>query len=339
MDTVQTLRFALAAALGLTACGGEPYTTEYCLDVPNDGVCLPADDVRKDIVGPGCGSRTVSVDGEAVLKVPDFWGADTAGNAEEGCCYPTTGRSINNGCIVGRPMVVDGAAAMAEVGPGSGWSAPNSPDVEALSARDRLRLADAWKEVAAGEHASIAAFSRLSLELIRLGAPSDLLQSAHQAALDEIAHARTASGIASAYASEAVAPGAVPLPTMLPLAATHAEVALAAAAEGCRDETLAALLALESARLATDPCVKAALTRIAEDETRHAGLSWRVLRWALEHAPEARPEVHRILTGPPPPVGQHRELSAHGVLGSEARHALYARGMAGVVRATWLSMA
>jgi len=36
------------------------------------------------------------------------------------------------------------------------------------------------------EHASVASFSAFSLQLIAVGAPSPLLQGAHQAALDEV---------------------------------------------------------------------------------------------------------------------------------------------------------
>lgn len=44
-------------------------------------------------------------------------------------------------------------------------------------------------------------------------------------------------------------------------------------------ETYGALLATRQAKLAIDPVIRAAMMRIARDETRHASLSWRVGRW------------------------------------------------------------
>jgi hypothetical protein len=63
---------------------------------------------------------------------------------------------------------------------------------------------------------------------------------------------------------------------------TFAELAVAAVEEGCVGETLAAVLAGERLEHARDPAVRAALERIADDETRHAELAWRTVRWAIE---------------------------------------------------------
>jgi hypothetical protein len=52
-------------------------------------------------------------------------------------------------------------------------------------------------------------------------------------------------------------------------------------AEGCFGETRAALEALEAADAATDPVIAATYSRIARDETRHAELAFRFVRWAL----------------------------------------------------------
>jgi len=52
--------------------------------------------------------------------------------------------------------------------------------------------------------------------------------------------------------------------------------------EGCVGETLGALIVQEQHRAAVDPVVKRALSEIADDEARHAELSWRIVRWAIE---------------------------------------------------------
>jgi rubrerythrin len=59
-------------------------------------------------------------------------------------------------------------------------------------------------------------------------------------------------------------------------------------------ETYAALLASHQAEYATDPGVRAAMARIARDETRHAALSWRVARWLEQRlTPAAKRKVMR----------------------------------------------
>lgn len=45
-------------------------------------------------------------------------------------------------------------------------------------------------------------------------------------------------------------------------------------------ETLAAIQVQAQLERATDPDVRAALVRIADDEARHAELAWRFVRWA-----------------------------------------------------------
>src|SRR5665213_2237446 len=48
------------------------------------------------------------------------------------------------------------------------------------------------------------------------------------------------------------------------------------------------------AELASDPIVRAAMMRIARDETRYASLSWRVARWLETRLdPEAKRNVER----------------------------------------------
>jgi hypothetical protein len=57
------------------------------------------------------------------------------------------------------------------------------------------------------------------------------------------------------------------------------------AAEGCVRETYGALLATWQAAHAADPEIRAAMGGIAEDETRHAELSWAIHAWATDRLP------------------------------------------------------
>src|SRR4029077_13893090 len=71
-------------------------------------------------------------------------------------------------------------------------------------------VADRWRENGKTEHASVAAFARLTLDLMALGAPPDLIAAANQDALDEIRHTELCFSLAKALDGKAVSPGAFP---------------------------------------------------------------------------------------------------------------------------------
>jgi hypothetical protein len=52
--------------------------------------------------------------------------------------------------------------------------------------------------------------------------------------------------------------------------------------DGCINEALAAAEATLALTQAEDPAVRAALTRVAADEARHAALAWRTARWLID---------------------------------------------------------
>jgi predicted nucleic acid-binding protein len=66
------------------------------------------------------------------------------------------------------------------------------------------------------------------------------------------------------------------------------------AVEGCVRETYGALVAMWQAHSACDESVRAAMKRIARDETRHAALAWDIARWTdARLKPKARARVGR----------------------------------------------
>src|SRR5690348_13153977 len=89
---------------------------------------------------------------------------------------------------------------------GAGWGRLELP----VRAADDLRgpLAAWWRENARSEHASVAAFARLVLELIGLGAPARLIEAANRDAMDEIRHANLCFSIARAFDGRCEVPGA-----------------------------------------------------------------------------------------------------------------------------------
>jgi hypothetical protein len=140
-------------------------------------------------------------------------------------------------------------------------------------------LGRGWLGDAQAEHASIAAFARVALELMAVGAPADLIADTHKAAVDEVEHARVCLGLASDYLGQPLGPG--PLHDVQPRTRTVIEIAVDAFVEGCVGETTAALMAERAAGSSRDESIAEALATISHDEARHAALAWRTLEWAL----------------------------------------------------------
>jgi hypothetical protein len=201
----------------------------------------------------------------------------------------------------GRPFVVAGGTRVAEACAVSGWNNDGSwtLSLAALSASERLSLAEHWTRAGQMEHASIAAFARFALQLLSLGAPPQLLEECTRALADETAHARLCFEIASAYAGRTIGPGPLNVAGSLDVTSLGDIVDLVIL-EGCFGETNAALEALEAAGGTEDPVIAAAYARIAEDEQRHAELAFRFVRWALERDPLlVRERLRAVLVCPP----------------------------------------
>lgn len=275
---------------------------------PDDDVCRSDSDCAD---GEECGVR---------------WSLD-----EPYACY-------SEECAIGRPVLVadEPGSRRAPVSAREDWSQP-VPAAPVLEPAVRARLAAHWSVVAQLEHASVASFARVTLQLLALGAPADLLADTQRAAADEVEHARLAFGLASAYQGAPVGPGPLDLSGAAP--ALDARSALFALVdEACVGETLGAAEAAEAARRCTDPAVAAVLQRIARDEARHAALAWRTLRWLLSVHPELAPAAATRLDAAVTrltrvPTGGDATLARHGVLQGDALRALRAAAARTVVAA------
>jgi len=149
-----------------------------------------------------------------------------------------------------------------------------------LEPATRAHLAAAWLKDALEEHASVAAFARLTMHLLSVGAPPELIVESQRASLDELRHARACFALASRYAGESRGPSPLSLEGALDVVSLE-EIVRLTVEEGCVGETLGAALAREQLAVARDPAVVAALQRIARDEARHAALAWKFARWAV----------------------------------------------------------
>jgi len=201
------------------------------------------------------------------------------------CCY-----HVIPDCPGGRPFLVDGKVRVARLDESA------LPERLARSGADDA-LTRGWLGDALTEHASVAAFARLSLQLLALGAPAELVRDAQLASLDELRHAEFCFERASHHAGRRLSPGPLPVQGALD------DLSLAGLIEsnlreGCIGETLAARRLERQAEHVHDPALRAALLAISEDETRHAELAFRILAWCRAVAPElTREAVAHVLAG------------------------------------------
>jgi hypothetical protein len=259
------------------------------------------------------------------------------------CAVFQNGQRACNNAVCGRPFLIAEASRMAAIEARTDWlDATLSPNTSGLTPLERAQLAAHWARLGQMEHASIAAFARFNLHLLSLAAPSELVEACNRALADETAHARACFVLASAYGGTAIGP------SRLDIGHCFEDTSLLAIAklvlrEGCLGETVASLEALAAAEVASDPAVKRALTRIANDELKHAELAFKFMRWALtlssvEERHELAAEAARKLADFESDA-RNRErspsdqrLTAHGLIAGDALRAIHLAAVRDVSR-------
>lgn len=249
---------------------------------------------------------------------------------------------FGGGDTVGRPLCAESGQVLASVTSDPSWSVkgPLVPYGTDLSRAQREFMAARWAQSALEEHASIAAFARLAMELMSLGAPSTLVERAHEAALDEVRHARESFAIASGYAGATLGPSALAVGQCGPRAVDLATLAVESLREGCLGEGSAAAWMRASAAQTDDATLRQKLYAMADDESRHADLGWAIVRWceslggvtvreALFAAAREIPSARAFERG-------DAALRGHGVLSGRQKEVLRARVRAGLLRAVGL---
>jgi hypothetical protein len=195
---------------------------------------------------------------------------------------------------VRRPFLVGSSLRSASARLRSDWARPVGDSPAIADERTRTALADAWLEDGLQEHASIAAFARFSMLLLSVGAPPELVVGSQRASLDEVAHARECFALAQRYGAGAVGPGVLSVSDAL-ATMSLADVAALTAEEGCVGETLGVVLAAHQLAHASDARVRSFLQRVVADETRHAELAWRFVRWAMAQDDRVLPAVEKAI--------------------------------------------
>jgi hypothetical protein len=144
------------------------------------------------------------------------------------------------------------------------------------AAQTRNAFGDHLAQCAHLESASVHAFVRLAEELRAHGAPPTLIERALEAARDEVRHAQVIAALARLHDGLPSEPEVDALPVR-----SLEEIARENAVEGCVRETYGAIVGAYQAERAADLPLRAAMRRIAADESRHAALSHAVHAWLM----------------------------------------------------------
>ncbi len=247
----------------------------------------------------------------------------------------------------GRQLRKRGKVLLPPLGPDGAWAA--LPLESRVPSAVRAAVAARWRENGRTEHASVAAFARLTMDLIALGAPPDLIHSANLDARDEIRHAELCFSLAKAIDGQDGGPGPFPEAQTARTLPSNRTLALAALAvdsliDGALHEGLSARIIAQLARRCEDPAIRALLLELAADEGRHAAHGWDVVKWCLDEG--GAPVVHALrgaaATIPEHPStdlplaardGSWEGFGIHGVAMEAEQHRLARASLADKVRA------
>jgi len=187
----------------------------------------------------------------------------------------------------GRQIRRLGQPVLPPVAEGDAWTKHDvARALVAIDDSERAAVADQWRENGRTEHASVAAFARLTLDLVSLGAPPSLVAAANRDALDEIRHAELCFALARAIDGRARSPVAFPdakssLARGRPRTMALAALAVDSLVDGALNEGVSARVVARVAKRCAEPEIRAVLRGIAADEGRHSAHGWDVVRWCL----------------------------------------------------------
>ena len=129
--------------------------------------------------------------------------------------------------------------------------------------------------MAALEAGAVQAFAVLRDELTELKAPRALVAAAERSRKEEVRHARSVARLARRRGASVPS-----VPRAVRTKRSAFAIALENAVEGCVRETFGAAVGAFQSEHAADPMIAGVMTQIAEDEARHAELSFQLNAWA-----------------------------------------------------------
>jgi len=195
--------------------------------------------------------------------------------------------------VVGRPFTVDGTSRTARskiseqphIDGSNSWTMDLLPSLPKDNSSYNHEVGLYWLQQAEAEHASVASFARHTLQLMSLGAPSELLIASQAASIDEIKHAKMCYSLASIFINTDVSPESLDVEESLGDLDVKS-IIKSVIREGCIEETLAAIEAHFRADHSEDLEIKQVLKEIAQDETKHAQLAWDTVAWISKEYPD-----------------------------------------------------
>ena len=238
-----------------------------------------------------CGTSSPQAPGVADASVPDGPAEEAQAEASTADSAGDTGSDVApDRMSVRRPLLVGASLRSASPVAREDWLAIcDEPAPADVDARTLAALALSYGLDGCEEHASIAAFARLTLHLLAVGAPPELVEKAHVASLDEIRHARSCFALARRYGGAAQGPGPLDVTDLFDAHGKPvglAEIAALCAEEGCVGEPLGVLLAEDTLARTSDPFVRTMLSAMVAEEAMHVELAWRVVGWCIERGGE-----------------------------------------------------
>lgn len=190
--------------------------------------------------------------------------------------------------IIGRPLRSNGKIKLSETTKSTEW----------LLERNFSAPHHAWIDNGRGEHSSISAFSDLSLKLVQMGCPPDLLKRAHQAALDEINHAQLAFTLDAARNDNRSPQGPAAQCGFTGNVGHFIRVqrmAVETFTDGCLFEARSAQGLRKMVDEEPDETIRQEIQRTVVEEDSHVELAWKILEWCFREM--AQPALRARLYG------------------------------------------
>jgi len=155
-----------------------------------------------------------------------------------------------------------------------------------------------WLRRVEAEYRSSAHTQHLTLWLIQLAAPRELIDDGLRIVADELDHAELSAAVCrEAGSTEAPALVQDDLLLKVPPAGLEERALFATLDVFCLGETLAVPLFTELRRECTVPVARRALDRVLKDEVRHRQFGWDLLDYLLERSPALVDSARRYLPG------------------------------------------
>jgi len=217
--------------------------------------------------------------------------------------------------VPGRPLMYmdEMLTAELEVANTTAWATDQFFDGVSYFDGDK-DLAEYWETVALTEHASVASFSKVSMDLLANGAPPHLLTQTHQAAIDEVKHAQVALEIARGYGSRMTI-GKLPVPRLE--TGNMGEIAKSAWVEGVLGETCAVAESYKALAKKNPSRISSYHRMVMEEELTHAALALRTAVWAYSNV-EGRKVLDDVLSDVPEECDMRKQ--AHEILAPYVRN-------------------